>query len=201
MRGHAAWLVALLAVPLPLAAQEGWEDRSFAIGRYHWSLPTGDTRDYTDNDSWLGFAIEGRRFIAQDLSTSLLIGWTEFSHRTEETIADTVGGAQDRKLSIAPVMLGGQRYLGRPGGTQPYVGLYAGIYWIRQRLASGSGEFNEEDVLFGVAPEVGVALPLRPEVVMIFSARYDVPFSGGEFLEGKQSFQYWSLGLVLAYVL
>lgn len=192
MRCHAAWLVAALALPLPLAAQEGWEDRVLAIGRYQWSLPAGDTKDFTDNDSWLGFAIEGRRFIAGDLSTSFLVGWTEFHDRTDQ---------EDRNLRVIPVMLGGQRYVGRPGGVQPYVGLYLGMYWIRQSLDSESSDFTADAVLFGLAPEVGLAIPLRPEVAMIIGTRYDVPFSGGDFLGGGQSFRYWSLGLGLAYVL
>jgi hypothetical protein len=192
VRRHAAWLIASLVVPASLAAQEGWEDKVLAIGRYHWSLPVGDTKDYADNDSWVGVALEGRRFIAQDLSTSFLFGWTEFYDRTAE---------QDRNLRIIPVLLGGQRYLGRPGGVQPYVGLSLGIYWIRQTQDSESSAFAAEDVLFGVAPEVGLAIPLRREVAMIFSTRYDVPFSGGDFLGGAQSFRYWSLGLGLAYVL
>jgi hypothetical protein len=52
-----------------------------------------------------------------------------------------------------------------------------------------------------VAPEVGLAIPLRPEVGMIVGTRYEVPFSGGDFFGGAQSFRYWSLGLGLAYVL
>jgi hypothetical protein len=55
-------------------------------------------------------------------------------------------------------------------------------------------------VLFGVAPGLGLAFSLRPEVAMIVGTRYDVPFSGGEFFSGHQSFQHWSLHLGLAYV-
>ena len=102
---------------------------------------------------------------------------------------------------LQEVLLGGQRDLGSPGGVQPYVGLSLGIYWIRQTQDSESSAFAAEDVLFGVAPEVGLAIPLRREVAMIFSTRYDVPFSGADFLGGAQSFRYWSLGLGLAYVL
>jgi hypothetical protein len=57
-----------------------------------------------------------------------------------------------------------------------------------------------EEVLFGVAPGLGRAFSLRPEVAMIVGTRYDVPFSGGEFFSGHQSFQHWSLHLGLAYV-
>jgi hypothetical protein len=195
VRRHAAWLVAVLVVPAPLAAQEaqpGWEDRTLAIGRYHLSLPVGDTKDFADNDSWLGFAIEGRRFIAADLSTSFLAGWTEFDEQT---------AGEDRNLRIIPFMLGGQRYFGRPGGIQPFVGLSFGLYWIRQSVAGGSSDFSAEDVLFGVAPEIGLAIPLRPEVGMIVGTRYEVPFSGGDFSGGAQSFRYWSFGLGVAYVL
>jgi outer membrane protein len=182
-------------MPVSLAAQEeqqGWEGRTLAIGRYQWSLPLGDTKEFTDNDSWLGFAIEGRRFIAADLSTSFLAGYTEFHERTDD---------EDRTLRVIPFMLGGQRYIGRPGGVQAYLGLHFGVYWIRQSVEGGSTDFSAEDVLFGVAPEVGLAIPLRPEVGMIVGTRYEVPFSGGDFLGGAQSFRYWSLGLGLAYVL
>ena len=196
MRRQAAWLVALLLfLPVSLAAQEdqqGWENRTLAIARYSWSLPLGDTKDFADNDSWLGLAIEGRRFIAADLSTSFQVGWTEFHERTD---------SEDRKLRVIPFLLGGQRYIGRPGGIQPYIGVNFGLYWIEQSVDGGTSDFSAEDVLFGVAPEVGLAIPLRPEVAMIVGTRYEIPFSGGDFLGGAQSFRYWSLGLGLAYVL
>jgi hypothetical protein len=78
--------------------------------------------------------------------------------------------------------------------------LYGGIYYVRQLLDIGLSELTSDAVRFGVAPELGIAIPIRSGAAVVFSTRSDVPFSGGDFLGGAQSFQHWSLDFGVAYL-
>jgi len=87
-----------------------------------------------------------------------------------------------------------------PGSTRSKPGTSCSIYYVRPLLEIGLSRCTTDDVRFGVAPGLGIALPIRSGVAVVFSTRYDVPFSGGNFLGGEQSFQHWSLDFGVAYL-
>jgi hypothetical protein len=177
---------------------------------YNLGIPTGDTRTFTDNESWLGFTFEGNWFVRPNASAGLLFGWNEFYHQTDEALPlenGTISGGQYRHLNVFPMLVTAKYYFNSTSedasiGTvlAPYVGLSTGTYYVRQLFDIGTREFTDDGWLFGLSPELGVLFPLRMGSVAMLSARYNYPFSGGNFLgDQSQSFQYWTISLGVAY--
>ncbi|HEX3158843.1 MAG TPA: hypothetical protein VHQ45_10030 [Gemmatimonadaceae bacterium] len=170
---------------------------------YNLGIPTGDTQDFTDNESWLGFTFEGQWLVRPNVSAGLLLGWNEFYHRTDTTLPlenGAISGGQYRHLNIFPMLVGGKYYIngGASIGTTiaPYVGVSAGTYYVRQLFDIGTVEFTDTGWLFGVAPELGILVPVRAGSVAVLNARYNLPFSSGSFLgDESQSFQYWTISV------
>src|SRR4051812_39313868 len=44
---------------------------------YSASFPTGQTRDFIDNESWIGFNFDGQRFVNERASLGLSFGYNE----------------------------------------------------------------------------------------------------------------------------
>jgi hypothetical protein len=49
------------------------------VGTFNYTMaaPSGDSRDFADSYSWLGFTLEGDWFLKQNLSTGFILGWQE----------------------------------------------------------------------------------------------------------------------------
>jgi hypothetical protein len=183
------------AAARPVSAQSygGWS--------YEWSMPMGDLEEYIDNDSWLGWSIEGRWFTSDNLAFGAQLGYYEFYTNTLGTInlpQGAISGDQYRHLFSVPFMVGLYLY-GSPGETRPYVGVSAGAYYFDQDFDIGAFSLEDTEWLFGVAPEVGLTVGRGPGAVALH-ARYHYPMNGGNFLTGDaRSFQYLSVGVSMFY--
>jgi len=186
--------VLLAASARPAVAQKviGWS--------YDWSMPMGDLKDYTDNDSWLGFGLDLRTFTNERVSVGLQVGYYEFYNNTTDLItlpSGAISGEQYRNVIAVPIMLGVAVHGGHSGsGARPYIGVNAGVYYFHQRLDIGTITTDTDNWVFGVAPEAGIRLPVRSNVGTVLHVRYNYPISGGTFLNGEaRSFQYLSVGI------
>lgn len=185
----------LAAAARPATAQKviGWS--------YDWSMPMGDLKDFTDNDSWLGFGLDLRTFTNERVSVGLQVGYYEFYHNTTDLItlpAGAISGDQYRNVIAVPIMLGVAVHGGNAGGggARPYIGVNAGVYYFHQTLDVGTVTTDGDNWIFGIAPEAGVRLPVRSSVGTVLHVRYNYPISSGTFLSGdKRSFQYLSVGI------
>jgi outer membrane protein W len=182
-------------------AQPGMKLGIFSYGM---SLPTGDAKDYTDNDSWLNLSFEGQYMMKTNVSLGFMFAWNELYANTTELIpleSGAIWGDQYRDLNIFPMTAGAQYYFGEgKGATAPYVGLYAGAYYIRQILDIGLSSFTKNNWHFGVAPQIGVLVPTGSHWGRYanLSVRYNYPIEGGDYLGGKsKSFNYvtFSIGI------
>jgi len=185
------------------AAQEYLGGLSYSIG-----VPTGDTQEFTDNESWLGVTFEGQWFVRPNASAGILLGWNEFYHRTNESLPlenGTISGGQYRHLNVFPMLVTGKYFFNSsdaPMGTTvaPFVGASTGFYYVRQLFDIGTAEFSDDGWLFGLSPEFGVMIPMPSGSVGMLSARYNYPFNGGDFLgDQSQSFQYWTFNLGVSF--
>jgi hypothetical protein len=173
------------------------------IGAFTWnySQPVSDTNEFTDNDSWLGAGLEGRTALGLgNTSIGVLFGWNEFhdtSDRLIELPSGAISGGQYRNLNIYPMLVTGHYYFGEYGTPRPYIGLGAGMYYVRQLLDIGFNALEAQDWHFGLAPEFGVLIPAGRgnEAGTIISLRYHYPFEGGEYWGGEKSYSYVTFGV------
>jgi hypothetical protein len=204
---------AALAATSPLAAQE-----QFGSLSYMWSLPTADTKSFTNNNSWLGFALDVHKFVNPDqtIAASALIGWNEFYWNTSQAInftfhttgssvqngVGTVQGLQYRDYNVFPFLVGADYYAHLHGSNlQPFAGAYLGLYYIHQTFDISTVEYTTNNWIFGFAPEVGVRFFMKQGEAVSLYARYNWPVSAGSFLPTSESrtIQYFSIGIGLGF--
>lgn len=188
----AAALVGVAARPAVAQKVIGWS--------YDWSMPMGDLKDYTDNDSWLGFGLDLRTFTSENVSFGLQVGYYEFYNNTTDLIElpnAAISGDQYRHVMSVPLMLSAFVHGGHAGyGARPYIGINGGVYYFHQTVSIGTIFTEKDNWIFGVAPEAGLLLPVRGNVGTTLHVRYNYPIKSGSFLTGDpRSFQYLSVGL------
>src|SRR5262245_43098059 len=190
-----AAFVLAVAVPQVAGAQSkaawgGWS--------YEWGLPIGDLEEYVSNDSWVGFTLQGRTFVADRWAVGGFIGYNVFYENTQDVIdlpRGAISGDQYRHMSMVPIMVGLYRHMGP--GRRLYIGINGGVYYHYQLLDIGVLSLSTSEWLWGFAPEAGLVLATRGRTAVALQAKYNVPVSGGDgFLSGQErSMQYLSVGL------
>jgi hypothetical protein len=195
-RFHAATLlVALgLAGAVPASAQ--------VLGGLTYTVanPVGDlSRDYIDNNSFVGLSVEGRRFINPNATVGLSLGYTAFYQSTTNPLyfpGGTVTGEQYRSLNVFPLMVTGHLYSKAGGRIQTYIGVGLGVYYMKQLLDVGPTTFTTTNWIMGFAPELGFILNKGAQKEVAIFGRYNYPANAGKFLGGNSaSYQYLSIGL------
>ncbi len=173
---------------------------------YQVSFPTGDTKEFADNVSFIGFALDFRNVVARNTTVGVLLGWNVFHQRTSETIElmrngnpGAVTGLQDRTINSFTIMANFHRYFGQPRNTKFFVGLNAGGYYMVQRFDIGIYSFQEDQWQWGIIPEIGVAIPLQRTTSLMITGKYHFAFTGESPLGDEINNQYISIGIGIAW--
>ncbi len=163
---------------------------------YQITYPQGETADYIDKVSFRGVGLEWNRFLTKNLAAGISLNWNVFNQVATET-ADledgNVTGTQNRTINSFPFLATAQYFLGNKRSLRPYLGVGAGAYLIKQRLGIGIYTFEESNWHFGVAPEVGVQIPLEYETMIMIAVKYNYAFETKE-----QSHSYLGLHIGIA---
>ncbi len=188
-----------LAIALPVAAQA--QSSHPLIGMtYSWSMPMDQTKEFTDNDSWIGFAFESKWATTDHTSFGIYLGWNEFYHRTTETLElknGTIFGTQYRDYNVFPLLVTGTVYAGDPDASKRlYLSVGAGAYYTHQTFDIGLSTVTSDIWQFGVSPEVGVQFnSFRGSTVQV-SARYHYALESEDYVQkDPQTMQYLSVGI------
>jgi outer membrane protein W len=146
---------------------------------YQISYPTGETSNYIDKVSFRGVGLEWRKGIDKNIQAGISLNWNVFNQVVNETaeIEDGhVTGTQNRTINSFPLLATGHYYFGKRKETRPYFGLGLGAYLIKERLGIGVYTIEESNWHFGVAPEVGVQIPMGYDAMLMIFARYNHAF-------------------------
>ena len=169
---------------------------------YQISFPTGDTKDFADKTSFIGFSLDFRRAVAPKTTVGLLLGWNVFHERTSDVIdlvrdgnPGAVSGLQDRTLNSFPFMINAHKYFGKDNGTSFFAGLNAGGYYMLQQFDIGIYTFGNDQWQWGIIPEVGIVIPLQDESSLVITGKYHFAFTGESAVGTDISNQYISLGI------
>ena len=174
-----AALVVLLAGP---AARADLPPTLVGVS-YQFSIPIGETFNYTSPVSWRGVGLDLATFIQRDLAVGLAFGWNVFFENTTSTLhfkgADVTGN-QDRALNVWPTLVNARWFpkISSNRDIQPYIGANVGGYIIERYLAIGITASQETHFHFGLAPEIGVFFQ-NPVGAVFLNARYNMAFAAG----------------------
>jgi hypothetical protein len=194
--------LALGATALPVASAQAQY-----YGNFHWNyaVPMGDSKRFTDNGSWLSFAMEGRRVVSPNVTVGFYAGYTEFWDATIDFLQTgnaALTGDQYRDLIELPLMVTAHYYpgSGAAGTVRPFLGLGVGTYWVQQYLEIGTSALRADHWHFGMMPQVGVAVPVRVLTYATLTATYHYAFSNGNYIGGQDlTPRYWDFGIGFAY--
>lgn len=179
---------------------------SLFILSYNVSVPTLDTMDFIEKESFRGITVEGRKFTAAHMSFGLSGSWHVFNEETDEILPidngqlhGHVSGTQFRYINAVPLSANVLFWL---GGNEERLRLYfgsgVGATYSSRRLEIGQVGFQEDEWLLTVLPEVGVTIPLG-DMQLLVAGRYHYSFSGDESVGADLS--YVSINIGVAYAL
>jgi len=168
---------------------------------YNMSVPTLETRNFIENESYRGATLESRNFVAPNLAVGMSIGWQVFDQQSYETmdfnngtIAATVSGKQFRYINSVPILANAYFYGGDQDGPRMFIGTGFGAYYVASRLEVGNVAFDNNNWHFGFAPELGFDFQFGDSRGMI-SGSFNYVFNN----EGTANFSYAQLNLGLYY--
>lgn len=195
-------IVAVCLLLLGMTGQALAQDDWYGAFTYQLSFPTGDTKTYINDISWRGVGLEWRKLIEPKTSVGVMFGWNVFHERVTgsfEIPSGAVWGTQDRYINSYPMMLSVDKYLGEKGDDyRPYFGLNAGGFIVSQRFAVGIVQFSNDSWEWGIAPEIGVIVPMNRDNAFIINARYNYAFTTNEL--GTHTYNLSYIGLNVGFV-
>ncbi len=200
-----SFLILMLVLLQPLSAQK----KVLGLLNYDTSVPFGNTKDFSVSQiSWLGISGQLRYFLNPKLSAGLYFGLQVFHGDTAKTasidlkdeFSGAITGNQARYINTIPIMLGVHFYAGKDPGTQAYIGLNAGVFGVLERVDIALFSVDQFVWHFGLAPEIGVILPLGYNFSLTAVVRYNHAFNAGQPLAGQSPAQsYLSMSIGLGY--
>jgi opacity protein-like surface antigen len=175
---------ALFAIPLALLLSSGAQAQSFFWGvSYGMSSPLSDTKEFTEGTSWRNMGIDLLAVVREDVTVGVSFGWNVFNEVTA-TVSSIEGldiaGTQFRYINSLPILVDGRYYFGSRGGARPFIGVGVGPHLVKERVDVGLWTISDDVWHFGVAPEVGVVVPLGPVVKGYINAKYHYAAAAGD---------------------
>jgi outer membrane protein W len=153
---------------------------------YQMALPVGSTSDYISTFSGRGFGIDYKAFVSPEVAVGGSIGWNVFYEAIpEETYefndgTNALTGKQWRYINSFPFLLTVDYFFGDYGDPRFFVGGGIGAYRIYQRIDMGIFTSEPREWAFGLAPQVGVAVPLNRDAYFLGSVRFNYAFASGD---------------------
>lgn len=173
--------------------------QSFTRVYYTTAVPAGDTKDYIDQFSWRGMSLEFGKYVRDNVTTAVSLGWTVFNKKTDDPVsigdAAAAQGTQFRYLNAFPILAQLQVHRQPDRGADMYLGLNGGVYFIERRTDVSVVSLVSDNWHFGLAPQAGIVFPLGyGRGAGSIDVRYNHAFEAG-----GQSYSWWSFSIGVAY--
>jgi hypothetical protein len=183
MRTHTLIPFAAAAVLLSASGARAQLPPTLVGVSYQFSVPIGNTYNFTPPVSWRGIGLDVASFIRPDVAVGLAFGWNVFHENTTSTITirgTEISGNQDRTLNVWPTLVNVRWFpkISSNRDLQPYIGANIGGYIIERYFAVGLTASQETHYHFGLAPEIGVFFQ-NPVGAVFINARYNMAFASG----------------------
>jgi hypothetical protein len=192
------WQMFTVLAMVLLMIGSGYSQREKWYGAltYSVSIPSGDTKTFTDEISWRGVGLDYRYLIDRQYSIGLFFGWNVFYQRTDKTTEignGAITGTSDRYINAFPIMANIHYYFGERKSIRPYIGLNAGGYYMLQRFELGVAAWQEDQWQWGIAPEAGVVVPVERGFGIMLNGKYNYAFTGESVFGTDINNSYWQI--------
>ncbi|MFY0627358.1 MAG: hypothetical protein JXR07_13740 [Reichenbachiella sp.] len=177
-----------------------------SIFQVSWDIafPMGEIKDqYIDEASMRGISIGGRKFVYDWFSFGGKAGWQTFNQKLSGTqiVNETTDltGTQFRYVNAFPIMANAHFYMGQDEGIRPYIGTNVGVTFVTQRTDVGLWTVSDNSTHFGIAPEIGVLIPIGIAGGGIsLSAKYEQAFKSNNAFDMHIQYLTASIGFIFA---
>ena len=160
------------------------QDETLVSINYMPSLSLGETADFTQNFSPRGIELEIDRFISEDLSLGLAVGWNVFREKVSGESFEynnyLVTGTQFRYTNIVPLNVKAKKYFSM-GGQTPFIGFGLGTSYARQTNDVGIFSLVDNQWQFHIAPEAGMRINLSEGLLVSLKVKYSHSLKAGSF--------------------
>jgi len=188
-------------IAFTLLSSASYGQSMFAI-TYDIGLPVGSTSDYISKASFRGFGMEFRGFLYDNLSYGASFNWAVLYEElpaqewTIEGDTRTAYGRQFRYINSFPIMATMHYYFGEWDETRFYAGAGIGPQKIDQRTEVGLYSLTSNKWRFGLAPEVGVLIPINFNSSLNLAVKYQYAVKAGD----AESVSYLNFKIGFAYM-
>ncbi|MBL0322473.1 MAG: hypothetical protein IPP80_08895 [Ignavibacteria bacterium] len=174
-------------------------------GSLYWSVatPTGQFRSFVNETSVAGFGIDVQWWASDHISGGLVLGynlWSDVYRGVTQQfqyneLQGAINGTQVHTMNSFTMMLGGRYLFGGSRDVRPFVGLAAGTITSSQVIDVSLVRFQETNWHFGVAPSLGLLIPMGYNSMMDLSARFSYAMPSGQALYGasENTLTFWSI--------
>jgi hypothetical protein len=171
------------------------------LGSVTWQVSggLGDTKDFIDDVSFLGFGLEGRSYLGRHWTVGLSFDWQVWDQQTTDPIhieGGTISGRQYRYINAFPLLLNLHLYAGNIHDFRMYLGGGVGAYYIMKRLQIGLANLEDNDWFFGGGPEFGFLIPMGE---MYFLASGRMNYAVRNLSDSEDANTWWTAKVGLAY--
>lgn len=174
-------LIAIISVMTLVAEAQGYNEIFIS---YLPAVPFGNTADYTPGISPRGYELETNRFLTDDVSVGLSVGWTIFRDMVSGELFEyndlDIYGTQFRYQNMVPINLTVKKYFIN-GDYSPFIGIGAGTQYVEQRMDLGVFTLTDDKWLFNVTPEVGMLYDFSSSTILSFKVKYNYSPKSGDF--------------------
>ena len=148
------------------------------------AVSLGNTADFTNNFSLRGSEIVVDKFLAEDLSVGIALGWNVFR---EKVVGESfeyknllITGTQFRYTNIVPLNVKGNKYFGN-NTMKPFIGVGLGTAYAKQTNNAGIFSFIDDQWQFNLAPEAGIQSMVSSKLMVSFKVKYSYSFKAKDF--------------------
>ncbi len=191
---------ALLAIPLALLLSSGAQAQQWYMGMsYGMTTPVSDTKAFTNSTSWRNWEFDMSAVVKPNTTVGMSVAWSVFNDVTEtDSSIDgiDVHVTKFRYINSVPILVNVRRFLAPRGRVRPFIGVGVGPHLVKQRVDVGLSTLSENTWHFGVAPEVGLLVPLGAGVRGFINAKYNFTTSAGD---PSRKHSYFGLNLGFAW--
>ncbi|MEN8203906.1 MAG: hypothetical protein ABFS28_15005 [Bacteroidota bacterium] len=130
---------------------------------YDVAFPFSSTKEFTDQVSWRGAALDVDRFVTDNMAVGLGMSWSTFVEKESDSDFNThyllIHGTQVRYINTVP-LLARFSYYAPLDVMDVYGTLGIGTTWQEIRREIGTFSFANSYWQFALSPEVGVLFPV-----------------------------------------
>jgi hypothetical protein len=184
--------LAIIFSALTVSAQEVIWKMSYDV-----AFPLSSTKEFTDQMSWRGLALDFDRFVGEDFAIGIGFSWSTFVEKEPDAYYQRenilLHGTQVRYINNIPLTVRFSYY--KPlEALELYGTMGVGTAWQETRREIGTYAFTGNYWQFAMTPELGVIIPVRMSYLTA-KLRYVMAFK----TDKAPDLSYLSLGIGFAW--